>query len=447
MSIFDRIAAWCSPEKKAEGPTDDFASEIQLNAFEYRNYRTRLEPMQQKIVERIVNQWCVMLVKGKTMKVNNFDEKVTLDKDLLTLEYASEYYPLRAIRKMEMFKDNEDQTLESPWGLDLTFEGKMGESNLIFSFKHERHRLNFALTLRILRTRDPTLDVTQNLTMIGKDPEEEEEDEEEYTFNKIASTPHYNVDTGLPVVFSVSDMKIYQKLQSSSRHVYLEFFVQYPRQDQFLYAKSPTTHIPSQVLLSDDAALRKKKERRQDQDAEEEEKRDEKKRELLGEDIPISAMRFELKNVKLKIPRVPHTIFGRLMAKDDYFPTAVGTFEYQVTRAHLQDRRTVKPEQSMRKSRASVQGVDDGSRKEPEKLQIPVMSSWKVPASKDGKEEGHLKVGLLTIRLLGYVFDVHPERQHNRRPNAHEEAGEDEGGQEEGAEEGDEDEEEAEGDD
>ena len=36
----------------------------QLSAFEFRHYRTSLEHNQQKLVERVVNQWVAMLVKA-----------------------------------------------------------------------------------------------------------------------------------------------------------------------------------------------------------------------------------------------------------------------------------------------------------------------------------------------------------------------------------------------
>merc|ERR1712217_925988 len=121
----------------------------------------------------------------------------------------------------------------------------------------------------------------------------EDDHEDRPTFGKIVNTQHYNVDAGIPIVFSVSDLKLYQKLQSSSRHTYLEFFVRYPRQDKFLYAKSPTTHIPQQVLLTEDAALRRKKEKKDENEEEEERKREETKRQVLGTDIPIAAMRFD----------------------------------------------------------------------------------------------------------------------------------------------------------
>merc|ERR1712187_1081513 len=147
-----------------------------------------------------------------------------------------------------------------PWCLEITFEGEMGETSLRFNFEQERQRLNFALTLRILRTRDPGLDPNMPVTVTQE--ENEDEHEEKPTFNKIVNTQHYNVDKGIPIVFSVSDLKLYQKLQSSSRHCYLEFFVRYPRQDKFLYAKSPTTPLPQAVLLAEDAALRRKKEKK-----------------------------------------------------------------------------------------------------------------------------------------------------------------------------------------
>mmetsp|Transcript_28440 Transcript_28440/g.60308 ORF Transcript_28440/g.60308 Transcript_28440/m.60308 type:complete len:481 (-) Transcript_28440:71-1513(-) len=402
MELLTGLLASCGSVQKANvrGEEDEDASEIQLNAFEFRNYRTTLEPGQQKLLERVVNQWCSMLVKGKTLKVNDFEEKVYLDKDLLTMEYNNEFYPLKAICKMEMFKDPDDMMHEVPWGLDITFEGAMGDSSLRFNFEQERQRLNFAITLRILRTRDPTLDPSQTVEVSAKD-DEEDEDADKPSFGKVVGTQHYDIEAGIPIVFSVSDLKLYHKLASSSRHCYLEFFVRYPRQDKFLYAKSPTTHIPQNVMQAEDTNWRKKKEKKDEAELEQERKNEETKRSVLGQDIPISAMRFDLKNVKLKIPKVPHTLFGRLMAKDDYFPTAIGTFELEVKRAFLQDRRE-KDELTSRKSKS---GKDDGSRKDPETVQIPMMSTTKM-ATQDSKEEKFVKLGLLTVRIIGYVTDL-----------------------------------------
>jgi len=397
MDVILNVLGMCNSLQKADINNEDDASEIQLNAFEFRNYRTSLEPSQQKLLERVVNQWCSMLVKGKTMKVNNFDDKVQLDKDLLVLEYKNFWLPLKSILRMELFKDR-DEILAVPYGLEITFEGRAADTILRFHFEHERQRLNFALTLRILRTRDPTLDpAADQMKVVLAD--DEDPDDDRFTFHKIASTQHYSTDASIPVVFSVSDMKIYEKLQSSSRHVYLEFFVKYPRQDQFLYAKSPTAYLKPQVLLGDDVAIRRKKEK-QDDEEDEERKKEEQKRQVLGQDVPKDAMKFDLKNVKLKIPKVPHALFGRLMAKDDYFPTAVGTFDFEFKRQYLQDRRTLDP-QDRRRERL---GKDDGTRKEPEVLAIPVMSSWK-SFNKDTKEESFIKIGLLTIRIIGYITD------------------------------------------
>lgn len=408
MEILATLLGACNTmtKQKADAIDDSDASELQLNAFEFRNYRTNLEPKQQELLERIVNQWCSLMVKGKTLKVNNFEEKVYIDKDLLTLEYSNEFYPLRTIRKMELFKDTDDM-MGAPWVIDITFEGVMGDRNLIFNFEQERQRLNFALTLRILRTRDPSLDQSQAMEVSFQ--EDEDEEDERRSFKRIVDTQHYKVkEVGIPVIFSVSDLKLYQKLQSTSRHVYLEFFVRYPNQDQFLYAKSPTTHIPPQVLQTEDAAFRRKKEKKDEAEEEEERRRQEaqKNAKEKGDDIAICAMRFDLKNVKLKVPKIPHSIFGRLMAKDDYFPTAVGTFEFKVEKSHLQDKRSIDVEDKMREKN----GKEDGSRKEPETMSIPLISAihkGNAPktASK-GKEDEGVRLGLLTIRLIGYVTDA-----------------------------------------
>merc|ERR1712048_823219 len=115
----------------------------------------------------------------------------------------------------------------------------MGDTSLRFNFEQERQRLNFALTLRILRTRDPDLDPANVVEVLTHKDDEDEDDGRVRT----------------------------------SRHVYLEFFVRYPRQDKFICAKSPTTHIPQQVLLAEDAALRRKKEKKDEAEEEEERKR------------------------------------------------------------------------------------------------------------------------------------------------------------------------------
>jgi len=396
--LFSSLGA-CGNLQKAEAANDEDASELQLNAFEFRNYRTSLDPSQQRLLERVVNQWCSLLVRGKTLKVNNLEEKVYMDRDLLTLDYHNEFYPLKTISRMEMFKDTDDM-MGAPWVLEVTFEGLMGDRNLIFNFEQERQRLNFALTLRILRTRDPSLDPSQTMEVAFLEDEDDEDQEGPRTFGRIVATQHYNISkSGIPVVFSVSELKLFQKLQSSSRHVYLEFFVKYPSLDRFLYAKSPTTHIPPHVMLQEDHALRRKKDNKG-----EDEDEDKKKEDAVKQQVEIGAMRFELKNVKLKIPKVPHTVFGRLMAKDDYFPTAVGTFQFKVEKSYLQDRRSISPEEKVKEKGRSG---EEGARKVPETLKFPMHSAWKAPEKKAAgqAEDWRSIIGELTIRIMGYVTD------------------------------------------
>lgn len=400
METLFGIFGACNNIKKAEAHNDDDASEVQLNAFEFRNYRTSLDDAQQKMLERIVNQTAASLVKGKTLQVNNFAYKVFMDKDLLVLEYQNEDYPLRSIIKMSFFTENEMQVpgagmMGTPWGLQIDFDGRDNERYLIFNFNDERQRLNFALTLRILRTRDPFLDPAQAMEI---DTREDEIEDEPATFGKVLNTQHYNIeDAGIPIIFSIRNLNLFQKLRSTSRHVYLEFFVRYPSQDKFLYAKSPTTHIPPQVLQTEDAAFKRKKEKK-DEHGDDDRKKDE---EQAQGDVILTSMKFELKNVKMKIPKVPHQIFGRLMAKDDYFPTAVGTFEFKVDKTMLQDR-------------TGMNQKEDSGPKEPVSLAIELKSAMKLPVeSKDkaaGKEEYAIqRLGLLNIRILGLVLP--PERK------------------------------------
>lgn len=393
----------CSSMQKAVAKqnNDDAASEVQLNAFEFRNYRTTLEATQHRLVERIVNQWCAVLVKGKTLTVNGVREKILMDKDLLGLQYDNEYYPLKEMNRMEMFTDPEEAMEAVPYAIEMMFRLKVpltetkrllvGEYDLRINFEQEQQRLNFALTLRVLRTRDPTLDPSVVLKVLAKDDEDNDDGQ---ALGKVAGTYHYNVDAGIPIVFSVSDLKIYKQIQSTSRLVYLEFFVRYPRQDRFLYAKSPTAPIPQKVLQTEEAALRRKKESKEDGDEEDDRRnRDGKDKTAAQTEQPKESMTFDLKNVKLKVPKVPHTIFGRLMAKDDYFPTAIGTFDFDIKKAFLEDRREGRR--------------DEKTKKDPETLQIPMMSTWRVPG-KGGKED-FIRIGLLTVRVLGYIVDQERE--------------------------------------
>jgi len=229
--------------------------------------------------------------------------------------------------------------------------------------------------------------------------EDDEEEVEHKTFNRIVTTHHYDIQgAGLPIIFSVSNLQLYQKLQSTSRHVYLEFFVRYPNQDRFLYAKSPTTHIPPQVMSSEDSQYKKKKDKLVEDDEKDRKDKD-------GKPEALCSMKFDLKNVKLKVPKVPHQIFGRLMAKDDYFPTAVGTFDFKVDRTFLQDKRNMDAA-----LKASERGGKDDSKMEPEAIGIPMFSAMKVAQENDPKtglqeEDKIIQIGQLNIRILGYVED------------------------------------------
>lgn len=403
------LLAGCMGPQKEQELDDDDASEIQLNVFEFRNYRTALDENQQAVLEHIVNQWCVLLVKGKSMLVNNFMEKVYIDKDLLNLEIADEEYPLKQIRAVNFFTDD---LSGSPYVLEVTFDAVIGDQTLIFNFDEERVRLNFAIALRVLRSRDPTLDPSTNIEIQREDKKENAM--RNMTYEEVMRAQHFHANAGLPVIVSVSDLKLFQKLQSTSRHVYLEFFVKYPAQDKFLYAKSPTTHIPSQAVQTDDMGMKAKRKKGSEEDEEEERKKEEMKKQAFGnQQIPIAAMRFDLKNVKLKIPKVPHTIFGRLMAKDDYFPTALGIFDAKIEKSMIADRRKNVAEDAKSKKGTGEDDENTGkSRKDPETMSLPVMSAWKMTVFKKDlrtgeelEEEQFVQIGTLTIRAIGYVLD------------------------------------------
>merc|ERR1712226_923441 len=104
------------------------------------------------------------------------------------------------------------------------------------------------------------------------------------------------------------------------------------------------------------------------------------------------------------------------MARDDYFPTAVGTFEFDIKKSHLQDRRGIDTAEKKREGN----GRDDGSRKEPETMSIPMMSA---SAHTGGGPEAEKvqKVGRLTLRLMGYITDERLENQQKRRQQEEEE--------------------------
>merc|ERR1712098_1020880 len=71
-----------------------------------------------------------------------------------------------------------------------------------------------------------------------------------------------------------------------------------------------------------------------------------------------------MRNVKLKVPAVPHEIFGRIVSKDEFFPTAIGTFKMDVEPDMFVDR------SEATKKRKVVE-------REPEALTLPVYSATK----------------------------------------------------------------------
>ena len=79
-------------------------------------------------------------------------------------------------------------------------------------------------------------------------------------------------------------------------------------------------------------------------------------------DQHLCTINFDLKNVKLKIPKVPFTVHGRLMVKDDFFPSVVATFELPISKAHLQDLRESAEKQA----------------KQPEAVEVPLFLGVKV---------------------------------------------------------------------
>ena len=308
-----------------------------------------------------VNQWVAMLVKGIIMSVNGSEEKTFLDRDLSNLELNGELYPLDALCRMEMYKESDDSIANVPWVVELAFDFEEGENILAFAFDRERHRLQFALTLRVLRSRNPHVN-HENFEVLNRG---DDEDDHGPSLRKLISSNRYDVQgAGITMVVSVGALKVQEHLRCNNRHVYLEFFSDYPKRDKFLYARSSYNNLPGSALLVDGEQKRK-----------EEDPNGKRKG-----DQALCRIDFDLKNVKLKIPKVPFTIHGRLMAKDDFFPTVVATFQLDIGKDDVFDRRG---NQSISKN--------------PDFIELPLQRTWKG----DGPEV----VASLSLRYLGYAKD------------------------------------------
>jgi len=215
-------------------------------------------------------------------------------------------------------------------------------------------------------------------------------------FADLTKAYRLHPDKGFPVVFSVSDVKVLHKFRTTSKNIYLEFFVTYPSQDPMLYAKSPTLPLQANLCTVEDPLKRMPKD-----DAEAEARR---KARLMFDDLerrqPIGQLRFTMKNVKIRVPKVPHKVFGRLMAKDEFFPTALGTFEVDVEAQEFVDR-----------SEAGKKAKNKEPEKEPEPFAVNIMSASKVSVwqkdqrTSDEKEVYmHIEVATMTLRLMGYFY-------------------------------------------
>eukprot|EP00438_Fugacium_kawagutii_P023120 Skav205622 [mRNA] locus=scaffold4676:47694:48875:+ [translate_table: standard] len=323
-----------------------------------------------------VNQWVATLVKGIIMNVNGVEEKTFLDRDLLNLELHGELYPLDAMCRMEMYKDSDDSIANMPWVLELVFDFEEGENLITFAFDRERHRLQFALTLRVLRSRNPHVD-HDNFEVLNRG---DDEDDAGPKLAKLISTNRYDVQgAGITLVLSLGALRVLEHLRSNNRHVYLEFFSDYPKRDKYLYARSSYNNLPGSALVVDGEHKKK-------------EDSNENKEGKKNKDQALCRIDFDLKNVKLKIPKVPFKIHGRLMAKDDFFPTVVATFQLEITKDDVFDRR-------------GNQSVS----KNPDFIELPLFRTWKG----DGPEI----VASLSLRFLGYAKDDMMKRNANASPS------------------------------
>ena len=150
---------------------------------------------------------------------------------------------------------------------------------------------------------------------------------------KVGSTRFDVQGTGITIIISVDTLHIHQRLPCSNRYSYLELFSDYPRRDKFLYAKSQQTFdLPKEVVLGAGDAKNARREDEHDQS-------DGRKGSKADQNLCTIKLGSDLKNVKLKIPKVPFTIRGRLMAQDTFFATVVAVFQLDISKGHLQDMR------------------------------------------------------------------------------------------------------------
>jgi len=390
---------------------DAFASDMQLNAFEFREYRTGLSPNQHKTVTRVVNNWISMLATGKTLRINDFDDKLYLDKDLCNLEYAGELYPLRSITKLEMFKDDDDMTLEYPWGLDIIFSFLHGDSSMRINFNQDRHRLGFVLCLRVLRARDPKLEASNQCEVICRNDSESENEEAFKPFKDVVKSLKFDIaKRGIPIVFSVTELKIIQKMILSGRQVFIEIYTQFPERRKFLYVKSTPTYVPLTAVEVQEQIATKRKNNFEQEHLTADEKKEAEEQALAAKQKleTLCSLRFGsgMRQVKMKVPRCPHKLFGRLLIRDEFNPMCIGTFEIDVTSALVQERRTLDPEEKAAREaiyeknrKRGKEIVVDGMRRDPAFLDVPVYKAYPDDPEKPAQ------IGTLCLRLLGFLKD------------------------------------------
>eukprot|EP00811_Abedinium_folium_P004622 NODE_14255_length_1119_cov_5.311492.p1 GENE.NODE_14255_length_1119_cov_5.311492~~NODE_14255_length_1119_cov_5.311492.p1 ORF type:complete len:355 (+),score=112.78 NODE_14255_length_1119_cov_5.311492:56-1066(+) len=252
-----------------------------------------------KILERVVNQCCADLVRGKCMRLHDRPEIVNLDKDMLNIFVVGEPqgYPIRSITSMDLSKDVDAEN-GAVWILEMKFEGEVGDVSLSFGFRDERERVGFALAVRMLRGCDP--DGLENELVVVN-----------HIVRKKAKARN-----ALTIELEVEELSLFHKVHAKSGDIYLEFFVSYPARDDDLHAFSGLVAVPPEAI------------------AEELEET-----EAADEELAI-LQDFSLEGARLQIPQLPHWMFGRLMSDDEFFPIVLGTFNFEVTREVLLDPRT-----------------------------------------------------------------------------------------------------------
>ncbi|CEL91789.1 unnamed protein product [Vitrella brassicaformis CCMP3155] len=264
------------------------------------------------------------------------------------------------------------------YDLEAVFAGALASSTVRWRFGNRTDRLHFALALKILRSRDPQ--VTKmgvchvERTHVPKELPFSPTQRDQHLF-ALARREHFDPQHGHTVVLSVVDLLVTRALRTPSSQLYVELYVRYPLVDKYLYVRSKPALLPAWAQWAHGPGGSQRHSSMQVDVAIEEISAAEvdsydPHKEFVGKEEAemrsvnsVARIAFNLHNVKVKIPKCPHSIFGRLIATDEYFPTAIGTFRLSVGQQHMTYKR---PDDEQLRSHVRFGpiggGVDDGGR-------------------------------------------------------------------------------------